>query len=140
DAGVRLADAQPGVGPRLARRDHADQRRARIPLRIGAIAGIPDVVAVERGHVGDGDAADRRGDAAREVRRVELGDRARAAASAADRLPEPLASSAKRRHDTDTGDDDARTGRSHDAIVAPQMLARPVVWLGGALFVAALTL
>ena len=34
--------------------------------------------------------------------------------------------------------DDARTARSHDAIVAPQMLARAFVWLGGALFVAAL--
>ena len=48
DAGVRLADRQPGVVPRLARGDHADQRGARIALRIGAVVRVPDVVAVDR--------------------------------------------------------------------------------------------
>ena len=48
----------------------------------------------------------------RELRRVELGDRARAAAAAADVLPETLAADAERRDDADAGDDDARL--SHD--------------------------
>ena len=38
---LRLGDAQPGVGPRLARGDDADQRRARVALRIGAVARDP---------------------------------------------------------------------------------------------------
>ena len=35
-AGIRLARAQAGIAPRLARRNHAEQRRARVALRIGA--------------------------------------------------------------------------------------------------------
>ena len=106
DAGVRLADAQAGVGPRLARGDDADQRGARVALRIRAVVLIPDIVALERRHVVDGDGRDRRRDAAAEVRRVEVGDRARAAAAAGDVLPEALAADAEGRHDADAGDDD----------------------------------
>ena len=120
DTSVRLADAQSGVRPRLARRDDADERRARIALRIRAIARIPHVVAVERRHVVDRDAGHGRRDAASELRRVELRDRARRAAAAADRVPEALASDAVRRDDADPRDDDARAaGVTHAAIVAP---------------------
>src|SRR5439155_3984659 len=108
-----LADLQTGVTPGLARRDHADQRRARIAFGIGAVAGIPDVVAVERGHVADRDVRDRRGDATGEIRGVEFGDGAGTARAAADRLPEPLAADAKRRDDADAGDDDPRDGLVH---------------------------
>src|SRR5207247_1768729 len=38
DAGVRLRDAQPRIGPGLARRDDADERRAGVALRVGALA------------------------------------------------------------------------------------------------------
>ena len=41
-AGARLAGAEAGVVPRFARGDDADQRRARIALRIGAMLGDPD--------------------------------------------------------------------------------------------------
>ena len=45
-AGAGLARAQSGIAPRFARGDHAEQRRARIALRIGAPVLI--VVAIER--------------------------------------------------------------------------------------------
>ena len=64
-------------------------------------------------HIVDRHAGDRRGDAAGEIGRVELGDRARAAAAAADAVPEALAADAERRDDADAGDDDARRGRDH---------------------------
>ena len=104
-AGVRLGDAQPGVDPRLARRDHADQRRPRVALRIGAVALVPDIVALDRRHIVDGHRRHRRGDAAAELRRVEVGDRPRRAAAAADVIPEALATDAERRHHADAGDD-----------------------------------
>ena len=108
DAGVRLGDRQPRVGPRLARGDHADQRGARVALRIGAVVVVPDVVAAHRRHVVQRDAGDRRRHLAGELRRVELGDRARGAAAAADVIPEALAADAERRHHADSRDDDAR--------------------------------
>ena len=107
DAGVRFGDAQPGVGPRLARGDDADQRRPRVALRIGArlasqmsspsSAGTSSIVTAGTG------AATRQGN-----RGVELGDRARAAAAAAHVVPEALATDTERRDDADAGDDDAR--------------------------------
>ena len=107
-AGARLVDPQAGVVPRLARGDDADERGARIALRIGAAARSSQMSSpLERRHVVDGDAAAPAPRPAGELRRVELGDRARAAAAAADVVPEPLAADAERRDDADAGDDDA---------------------------------
>ena len=106
DAGSRLADPQARVGPRLARRDHRDERRARIPFGIGAIARVPDIVALDRLHVLDADSRHRRRHLAGEPGSVELGDRARAAAAAADVIPESLPSHPKRRDDANARDND----------------------------------
>src|SRR5262249_13795960 len=106
DARAALADAQTGVGPRLARGDDADQRGARIAFRIGAVVLVPDVVAVERRHVVVRHRRHRRRDAAAELGRVEVGDGARAAAAAGDALPEAFAADTERRDDADAGDDD----------------------------------
>ena len=53
-ARARLARAQAGIAPRLARGNDAEQRRARVPLRIGAsvlivIALEPAASAIETG-------------------------------------------------------------------------------------------
>ncbi len=129
DAGIRLRDLQSGIRPGFARGDHADERGARVALGIGAVGDIPDVVASQRRHVVDRHAGDRRRDLAVEVRRVELGDRARAAAAAADVIPEALAADAERRHHADARDDDARrAGLRHDDIVVREMGARMLVW------------
>ena len=85
DARSRLADGETGVGPGFPRGDDADERRARVPLRIRPVIGIPQVVAVERRHVGDRHRRHRRGDAAAEIGGVESGDGARTAAAAAHR-------------------------------------------------------
>ena len=129
DAGVRLADPQAGVSPRFARGDDADQRGARIALRIGAIVRVPDVVAARAPARRRSSRRHRRGDAAGELRRVELRDGARAAAAAADVIPEALAADAERRDDADAGDHDAPPSRErHDAIVVAPMGARAFVW------------
>ena len=113
---VRFADAEAGVGPGLTRGNHADECGARVAFRIGAIFRIPDVVAVERRHVVDRHGRDRRGHTAGELRRIEVGNRPRAAAAMAHVFPEPFAAAAKRRHDADATDHDARDGRvTHDA-------------------------
>src|SRR5438874_568796 len=78
----------------------------RVAFRIGAVVGGPDIVARERRHLVHRDVAHRGGDAARELGRVELGDRAGPAAAAAHRVPEPFAPDAERRHDADPGDHD----------------------------------
>ena len=72
---------------------------------------ILHIVAVERREIVDRHAADGRGDAAREAARVEVGDGARAAAAAADALPEPLAADAEGRHDPDSCYRDPRSTR-----------------------------
>ena len=108
-ARVGLADAQAGVRPRFARGDDADERGARVALRIRAVAGVPEVVALERRHIVHRHVGDGRGDPAPEFGGVELGDRARAAAPAAHVIPEPLAPDAERRHDADAGDHDPRS-------------------------------
>ena len=97
DAGVRLADAQAGIGPRFARGDDADERGARVALGIGAVARVPDVVALERRHIVDRDAGDGRRDAAGELRRVE---------SVIARVPlqPPLTCSQKRSRPTPNGE------------------------------------
>src|SRR5439155_16157160 len=105
DAGARLADLQVRVAPRFARGDHGDQRRARITFRIGAISGIPNIVALERRHVVDRDVGRRRRDTTGEIRDVKIGDGARAAAAAADVFPEAFAPHAERRDDADAADD-----------------------------------
>ena len=139
-----LADAQPGVGPGLARGDDADQRGARVALGIGAVAGVRRSSSPSSArHVVDRHAGDRRRDAAREVRRVELGDGARAAAAAADALPEPLAADAERRDDADAGDHDravvlALGDYTRCPSQSAMTIARLFVWLGGAVFVGSL--
>ena len=114
DARAWLAEREPRIDPRFARGDHADQRRARVALRIGAVRLVPHIVALDRRHVVDRDAGHGRGDARRELRRVELGNRPRAAAAAADVLPETVAADAERRYHTDSRNDDSRlTGVAH---------------------------
>ena len=108
DPGARLRDAKRRVAPRLARRDDGDERRARIALGIGAVARVPDIVALERRHIVDRHVADRRGDATGEIGCIEVGDGARPAAPLAHVLPEALTADAERRDDADTGDDDPR--------------------------------
>src|SRR5262249_601942 len=137
-AGIRLADAQSGLGPRFARRDDADQRRTRIPLRIRAVAVVPDVVTLETRHVANGDAGHRRRDAAAEVAGVEFSDRARAAAAAAHRSPELFPSNAERRDGADAGDGDAGAAGVTHGRYSSADVARAFVWTGGALFVIAL--
>ena len=69
----------------------------------------------------------RRRDPAGEARRVEVGDRARAAAAAADVLPEPLAPDAERRHDADAGDDDARLSHRYALyVLEPHRMERRI--------------
>ena len=107
-AGVRLADAQAGVVPGLARRDHAEQRGARIALRIGASSVAASLASRQW----------RARRCRREAPAPRPGrDRSRASNSviarvplrpAADRVPEHLATDAERRHDADAGDRDAR--------------------------------
>jgi len=79
---------------------------------IRPVIGIPQVVAVERRHVGDRHRRHRRGDAAAEIGGVESGDGARAAAAAAHVIPEPFAADAERRDGADAGNDDAGSGRT----------------------------
>ena len=108
-AGARFADAQPGVVPGLARGDHADQRGASNSACGSARCSGSRVSSPSTaGSIVDGHARDRRGDATGESRRVEIGDRAGAAAAAADVLPEAFAADAERRDDADAGDDHTR--------------------------------
>ena len=102
NAGAVLADAQAGVVPRFPRRDDRDERGSRVPLGIGTVVGIPDVIAVECRHIVDRDAAHRRRDAAGD-RVLEFVEDADSAVSTADVVPETLPPDAERRHDTDTG-------------------------------------
>src|SRR5205814_194678 len=90
-AGIGLANAESGIGPRLSCRNDGNERRARIPFRIRAVRLIPDVVAVERRHVRESDRWHRGGDSAAEIGRVELSNRPGAAAPRRDTLPETLA-------------------------------------------------
>ena len=118
---------QPGVVPGFARRDDADERGARVALRIGAIARIPVVVAVERRHVVDRHAGT--GAATRQANPSASNsvDRAGAAAAAADVLPEPLAADAERRDDADAGDDDAWSRADcHAASILQVIQTKPV--------------
>ena len=94
-----------GIVPRLACGDDAEQRGPRIALRIGTAAVF--LVAVEGRRIPDGDRRHPGGHLAGIGRDVELRDGLRAAAAAADVLPEPLAADAERRHDADAGDHDA---------------------------------
>ena len=83
-------------------------------------------------------------DAARIGRRVELGDRARAADAAADVSPEAIASGAERRDDADPADDDARHAVDrHGVTIIPAVRTdrrrylralRDLLALGGLLF------
>src|SRR5262249_44128459 len=84
-----------------------DERCPRVPLRVRAVVHIVDIVAADRRHIVDGHARHRRGNPRAGPGRVELGDAPRAAAAAADVIPEAVASGAERRDDTDPGNDDA---------------------------------
>src|SRR5207248_3172402 len=77
-------------------------------------------------------------DAAAEPRRVELRDRARAAAASRHALPEALAPDAERRDDADARDDDARCARVAHASGPTICEMGAFVWLGGGMFVGAL--
>ena len=79
-------------------------------LRIGAAVSV--LVALERRGIVDRDRRHPGRHLAGIGRDVELRDGLRAAAAAADVLPEPLAADAERRHDADAGDDDAGLCRS----------------------------
>ncbi len=81
------------------------------------------------GDVVDRDGRDRRRDAAGELGRIEVGDRARSAAATADVLPEPLAADAERRHDADAGDDDPRSRRmTHSAYTMESAVPNRCRW------------
>ena len=139
--GVGLARTKPRVAPCLARRDDAEERRARIALRIRA--SVRFVVAFEQRRRFNRHRRHRRGDTAGIRRRIELGDRARAAHAAADVSPEAVAPGAERRDDADSADDHARepVGLHGVTIIpavqptgaVPQWLARPIA-LGGLIF------
>ena len=79
---------------------HAEERRARIALGIGARLARAQL-ALERHRRRDVDGGHRRGHLAGIGRGVEFGDRARAALAAADRVPEHFAAGAERRDDAD---------------------------------------
>src|SRR5689334_10418928 len=61
DAGARLADLEPRIGPRFASGDDPDERGARISFGIGAVVDVPEAVALEHWHVVNRDIGDRRG-------------------------------------------------------------------------------
>src|SRR6185436_5667097 len=103
-SGPRLSRAQPGIAPRLAGRNHAEQRGARVPSRIGAALLV--VIAVERGRVIDRHGRHPSSHTTRVRRDIELRDGPGAADAAADVIPVPLAADAERRHNADACDDD----------------------------------
>src|SRR5262249_53393891 len=141
DAGIRFADRQPGVGPRFTRGDDADERRARVALRIRAVSRIPQTVAPGRRHAVDRHRRHGRGDAAAQIGRIELADRARAAAAAADAFPEALAAHAERRDDADARNHDAGMhGAVHARSILMSTVSRIIAWIGGGAFVASLAL
>src|SRR6185295_17804201 len=94
-AGVGLADGQPCIHPRFASRDDADEGSLRIALRIGPVAGVPDVVARDGRDIVYRHARDLCGHLTPEVGGVETSDRPGAAATSADRIPKPFAAHAK---------------------------------------------
>jgi hypothetical protein len=94
DAGARLTCAKPRIAPRLARRDHAKQRRARVAPRIGA--PILLIVAIECRRVVYRHQRHPPRHAARVRGHVELRDGFGAADTAADVLPVTLAANAER--------------------------------------------
>ena len=98
-----------------------DRRAGGLPSRAARIAGA---VQDARSSVVDGHRRHRRGDGARERRRVEVDDAAGRAAAAADVPPEAVATDAVRGDDADARDRDARDGRCPDiAPIIPTLVA-----------------
>ena len=147
-AGVRLADAKSGVVPRFARGDHAEQRRARVALRIARVRRDSSSPSSARRVFDRRPAAPAR---RRGTGYVEASNSVMARVplhAAADVVPEAVAAGAERRDDADAGDDDARrarwtawrhynTGRATDRRDTA-VVARPVALGGLVFFVAAL--
>jgi hypothetical protein len=108
DPGPRRAHAEPGIVPGFAAGDHAEERGARVALRVGARLPALRGLAVEGERGSHVHGRHGRRDLRRVARHIELRDGARAAHAARDMVPETLTADAERRDDADAGDDDAR--------------------------------
>ena len=101
-----FAGAEAGVAERLARGNHAEERRPGVPPRIGA--ALQFLVALETGRVFHRDRRDPGGYLAGRGRDVELRDSPRGALAAREAFPVTVAANPERRNDADAGDDHAR--------------------------------
>src|SRR4030095_12610970 len=124
-AGVRLGKRQARVVPRFARREDAEQRRARVAPGIGARLAWAEL-AVDRHRRRDVDRRHRCRDFAGVGGGVDLADRAGAAPAAADRVPKRLAAGAESRDDSDSGDGNARMGHERPPYNSQRDTALPL--------------
>src|SRR5687768_2236177 len=135
-AGIGLGKPEAGVAPRFARGQHAKQRGSRIAFGIG-VCLTRTGLAIE----GDGGShvhwRHRRRHATRIRRDVELGDRARAATTAPDGVPERLTPGSKGRDDANAGDGHALLSEKHEVLII-SVVKRLFAWTGALLFLLSL--
>ena len=119
---------RPGVGPCLGRGNHGDQRGAGVSPRIGTSGTLTPFVgraAVYGCRVVDRDRREQGPRRCRERGRVEIDDRARAAAAAPHVAPETVSPDTEGRDDADSGDRNARNRRAGHLSIIPAAARGP---------------